>query len=104
MGGWARDVERTRAPSPVRQLVRACLSQAGNSGEVLNYAFGLRAGERGGLPTIGHGGSYMGFQASYTRFPEQQFATWVLCNMGRIRPGPLGLQVADLFLAEQMGR
>ena len=75
-----------------------------NSGEVLNYAFGLRAGERGGLPTIGHGGSYMGFQASYTRFPEQQFATWVLCNMGRIRPGPLGLQVADLFLAEQMGR
>ena len=75
-----------------------------NSGEVLNYAFGLRAGERGGLRTVGHGGSYMGFQASYTRFPEQRFATWVLCNMGRIRPGPLGLQVADLFLAAQMTR
>jgi hypothetical protein len=75
-----------------------------NSGEVLNYAFGLREGERGGLRTVGHGGSYMGFQASYTRFPEQRFATFVLCNMGRIRPGPLGLQVADLFLAAQMTR
>ncbi len=75
-----------------------------NSGEVLNYAFGLREGERGGLRTIGHGGSYMGFQASYTRFPEQRFATFVLCNMGRIRPGPLGLEVADLFLADQMER
>ena len=75
-----------------------------NSGEVLNYAFGIRAGERGGLRTIGHGGSYMGFQASYTRFPEQRFATWVLCNMGSIRPGNLGLEVADLFLADQMAR
>ncbi len=75
-----------------------------NSGEVLNYAFGLRAGERGGLRTIGHGGSYMGFRADYVRFPEQRFAAWVFCNMGRIRPGPLGLQVADLFLAEEMAR
>jgi len=75
-----------------------------NSGEVLNYAFGLQAGERGGLGTVGHGGSYMGFRADYVRFPEQRFATWVLCNMGRINPGPLGLQVADLFLADQMTR
>ena len=37
-------------------------------------------------------------------FPEQRFATWVLCNMGRIRPGNLGLEVADLFLADQMAR
>ena len=59
-----------------------------NSGEVLNYAFGLREGERGGLRTIGHGGSYMGFQASYTRFPEQRFATFVLCNMGVRSPDP----------------
>ena len=75
-----------------------------NSGEVLDYAFGIRAGEHGGLETIGHGGSYMGFQASYVRFPEQGFATWALCNMGDIRPGTLGLEVADLFLAEDMTR
>ncbi len=75
-----------------------------NSGEVLNYAFGLQVGERGGLRTVGHGGSYMGFRADYVRFPEQRFAAWVFCNMGSINPGPLGLAVADLFLAEQMAR
>ena len=75
-----------------------------NSGEVLDYAFGIREDEHGGLKTIGHGGSYMGFQASVVRFPEQGFATWVLCNMGEIRPNGLGLEVADLFLADDMKR
>lgn len=75
-----------------------------NSGEVLDYAFGIREDEHGGLKTIGHGGSYMGFQASFVRFPEQGFATWVLCNMGEIRPSGLGLEVADLFLADDMKR
>ena len=75
-----------------------------NSGEVLDYAFGIREDEHGGLKTVGHGGSYMGFQASYVRFPEQHFATWVLCNMGTIRPSTLGLEVADLFLADQTAR
>jgi len=74
-----------------------------NSGEVLNYAFGLREDERGGLRTVGHGGAYMGFQAIYHRFPEQRFATWVFCNSGRISPNTLALRVADLFLAEEMG-
>ncbi|MCH7934964.1 MAG: hypothetical protein IIC36_13310 [Gemmatimonadetes bacterium] len=43
-------------------------------------------------------------RASFVRFPEQGFATWVLCNMGEIRPSGLGLEVADLFLADDMKR
>jgi hypothetical protein len=63
----------------------------------------IREDEHGGLKTIGHGGSYMGSQA-LVRFPEQGFATWMLCNLGAIRPSTLGLEVADLFLADEMKR
>jgi CubicO group peptidase (beta-lactamase class C family) len=75
-----------------------------NNGEVLNYAFAIEEGEHRGLKTIGHTGSFMGFKAYYVRFPEQRFATWVLCNMGEIVPRDLGLEVAELFLADRMAR
>ena len=74
-----------------------------NSGEVLDYAFAMRHGEHGGLKTVGHTGSFMGFKAYYVRFPEQSFSTWVLCNMGEIVPQQLGLKVADLYLGQEMG-
>ena len=45
----------------------------------------------------------MGFKAYYVRFPEQRFSTWVLCNMGEIVPRDLGLRVAELYLADQIG-
>ena len=75
-----------------------------NNGEVLNYAFAIVEGEHRGLRTLGHTGSFMGFKAYYVRFPEQRLATWVLCNMGEIVPRDLGLEVAELFLADQMVR
>jgi CubicO group peptidase (beta-lactamase class C family) len=73
-----------------------------NSGEVLDYAFAIREGEHRGLQTLGHTGSFMGFKAYYVRFPKQRFSTWVLCNMGDIVPQDLGLEVAELYLGDQM--
>ncbi len=73
-----------------------------NSGEVLDYAFAIREGEHRGLRTLGHTGSFMGFKAYYVRFPDQQFSTFVMCNMNDIVPENLGLEVADLYLADQM--
>jgi len=73
-----------------------------NSGEVLDYAFAISEGKHRGLKTLGHTGSFMGFKAYYVRFPEQRFSTWVLCNMGEIVPQDLGLQVAELYLGDQM--
>jgi len=73
-----------------------------NSGEVLDYAFAIREDEHRGLRTLGHTGSFMGFKAYYVRFPEQQFSTWVLCNMGTIVPQRLGLAVAELYLGDVM--
>ncbi len=73
-----------------------------NSGEVLDYAFAIREGHHRGLRTLSHTGSFMGFKAYYVRFPEQRFSTWVLCNMGTIVPRDLGLEVAELYLADVM--
>ncbi len=73
-----------------------------NNGDVLDYALAIREDEHRGLRTLGHTGSMMGFKAYYVRYPEQQFSTWVLCNMGEIVPAELGAQVAGLYLAELM--
>jgi CubicO group peptidase (beta-lactamase class C family) len=67
-------------------------------------AFAIRQGEHRGLTTWGHSGSYMGFKTSYVRYPEQDFAVWVLCNMGEIAPGEYGRRVAELFLEGAMAR
>ncbi len=73
-----------------------------NSGEVLDYAFAIREGEHRGLRTLGHTGSFMGFKAYYVRFPDQRLSTFVMCNMNDIVPETLGLEVAELYLGDQM--
>jgi len=73
-----------------------------SNGEVLDYALAIREGEHRGLRTLGHTGSMMGFKAYYVRYPEQQFSTWVLCNMGDIVPAELGSRIAELYLSESM--
>ena len=73
-----------------------------NSGETLDYAFALSHGEHRGLPTVGHGGSFMGFRADYVRFPEERFAVAVFCNLGSINPGGPAREVAELYLEPLM--
>jgi CubicO group peptidase (beta-lactamase class C family) len=73
-----------------------------NDGSTLDYALAIREGEHRGLKTLGHTGSFMGFKAYYVRYPEQQFSTWVLCNMGEIVPADLGSRVAELYLSDVM--
>jgi len=80
-----------------KQLQRGKL----NSGEELDYAFGLVHGKYRGLRTIDHGGADAGYWADLLRFPDQHFSVACLCNQGRIQPGELTQKVADIYLAEQ---
>jgi CubicO group peptidase (beta-lactamase class C family) len=73
-----------------------------NDGEVLDYALAIREGQHRGLRTLGHTGSFMGFKAYYVRYPDVQFSTWVLCNMGEIVPDDLASEVAELYLSDLM--
>ncbi len=70
------------------------------SGDTLSYAFALGVGSYRGLKTVAHSGSLGGYRADLKRFPEQRFATAILCNVANVNPGALANQVADLYLAE----
>jgi len=73
-----------------------------NSGEVLDYAFGLEHGTYRGLKTVDHGGADAGYRSDMTRFPEQHVSVAVLCNSAETNPSGLARQVADLVLAREI--
>jgi CubicO group peptidase (beta-lactamase class C family) len=73
-----------------------------NSGEQLDYAFGLTIGKYKGLPTVEHGGADAGYRSGLTRFPEQHFSAAVLCNSADTNPNSLIYQVADVVLAKEL--
>ena len=71
-------------------------------GSVQDYAGGLVLGAYRGLPTVSHGGSWVGFRTYALRFPEQAFAVFVLCNSAGADPGALSRRIADLFLEPEL--
>ena len=73
-----------------------------NSGEQLDYAFGLVVGKYKGLPTVDHGGADAGYRSDLIRFPEQHFSTAVLCNSAETNPSALARQVADIVLTKDL--
>jgi len=72
-----------------------------NSGEKLNYAFGLGVDQYKGLKMISHGGAFVGFRADMIRFPEQNFSVICLANLGSFDPSRLARKVADIYLADE---
>ncbi len=73
-----------------------------NSGEQLDYAFGLVVGKYKGLRTVDHGGADAGYRSDLIRFPDQHFSAAVLCNSADANPTGLVRQVADIVLAKDL--
>ncbi len=73
-----------------------------NSGEQLDYAFGLVESKYKGLPTVDHGGADAGYRSDLTRFPDQHFSAAVLCNSAETNPSALARQVADIVIAKDL--
>ncbi len=69
-------------------------------GEDTGYAFGLVVSEYRGLERVAHGGSFVGYRAQMTRFPERRLSVICLCNRSDSNPTKLAQAVADLFLAD----
>lgn len=70
------------------------------SGDTLTYASGLTLGRYRGLPTVSHGGSFMGYRAELLRFPSHRFSVICLCNLSTSNPTARARKVADLYLAK----
>ena len=73
------------------------------SGDEIDYAMGQVHGAYRGLPTVGHGGSFVGFRAQTLRFPTEGVSLVTLCNRADAAPSPRTLRVADVVLADRLG-
>lgn len=72
-----------------------------NSGEKIDYAFGLVIGDYRGLRIVEHGGAFVGYRAITMRFPDQRFSVILQCNLGSMNPSNLARRVADIYLSDQ---
>jgi len=70
-----------------------------NNGKPINYALGQVVDRYRGLRRVSHGGSWAGFRAYFSRFPEQHTAISVLCNVANGVPSVSATRVADMVLA-----
>lgn len=73
-----------------------------NSGKKLQYASALYLENYKGLPTVSHGGAWVGYRAQLLRFPEQRFSVACLCNLAEANPSRLAHAVADVYLGALM--
>jgi CubicO group peptidase (beta-lactamase class C family)/ketosteroid isomerase-like protein len=69
-----------------------------NSGDELEYAFGLTIGRHRGVPIVQHGGSYAGYRTFFARFPDDEVAVVTLCNAATANPSLLALRSAEVLL------
>ena len=96
---WDQNYYDNRLDGGGQELIRQ-MEELGvlNSGEKLDYAFGLTLTDYRGLHSVHHGGSWYGYRAEMLRFPEQRFSVICLSNLGSMDPSSLCLQVADVYL------
>jgi CubicO group peptidase (beta-lactamase class C family) len=90
LGGYGQDlIEEVTKPGTL------------NSGEVLEYAFGLSIWQYRGLDVVSHSGGWAGYRSQMLRFPKQRLSVICLSNLGSTNPVGLARKVADLYLASQ---
>ncbi len=73
-----------------------------NSGKRLTYASALVLQDYRGLPTVSHGGAWVGYRAQLLRFPKQRFSVACLCNLSGANPTALAREVAAIYLGDLM--
>jgi CubicO group peptidase (beta-lactamase class C family) len=99
---WDQNFYNNKLGGGGDELIQQILSPGVlNSGENLDYAFGLFVNDYRGLRKVSHSGWWVGYTAELMRFPEQKFSVICLTNLNSIHPTKLSLKVADLFLRDQ---
>jgi CubicO group peptidase (beta-lactamase class C family) len=100
---WDRNFYDNRLGTGKQELIQQMLTLGTlNSGKELDYAFGLFIRQHKGLQLVSHGGAWAGYRAEMLRFPEQHLSVICLSNLANLSPSTLALQVAELYLKEQL--
>jgi CubicO group peptidase (beta-lactamase class C family) len=93
------DTAKVGGPAVIKQMGEQGVL---NSGQKLDYAFGLAWGKHRGLKTIGHSGGDAGYRSHVLMFPDQKFAVAILSNFATFAPPLLSQQVAEIYLADKL--
>ena len=72
------------------------------SGDTINYAFGLQVGDYKGMQYVTHGGGNLGFGSDMIRFPEHQTTIIVLSNSTIVNQRALMYTIADIVLSKSL--
>ena len=72
------------------------------NGDTTDYAAGLFSHTYRGLPTIDHGGAFIGYRAELLRFPTEHTSIGILCNDYSAAPEQLAKQVANATLGSRL--
>jgi len=73
-----------------------------NEGTGITYALGVGVSTWRGVQSVSHTGSTGGYRAALYRFPDQNVAVALLCNLGSINPGQTAQRVAALVLGSAL--
>lgn len=92
---YYHNVLGTRGQALIEQLTS---TEPLNDGSANAYAFGLQIGEYGGLKSVSHGGSFIGYRSMLMRIPQRQLSVIMLCNAAEADTGKLSKQIVDLYL------
>ena len=71
------------------------------SGENALYANGQNIGELNGRDRVYHGGGWLGVTTYYSRYPDDQFSTIILCNDVSLSPYDYSRSIEQLYFGEQ---
>jgi CubicO group peptidase (beta-lactamase class C family) len=100
---WDRNFYDNRLGEGGRKLIDRMLVRGKlNSGETIDYAFGLEIETYRGLRVIRHGGGAAGYSTAVVRFPDARFTAIVLSNLGEFSATNVALRVADLYLSDEL--
>ncbi|MFW6198750.1 MAG: serine hydrolase domain-containing protein [Acidobacteriota bacterium] len=104
---WVDNFEASRrgedAPVGGAELAPLMLTRGRlGSGEEIDYAFAIEAGEYRGARTLGHGGALKGFRTDLTWFPDHGVAVAVLCNVADAGPSDRARRIADMLLGDEL--
>jgi CubicO group peptidase (beta-lactamase class C family) len=69
-----------------------------DSGNSIDYGYGLSVDSYRGARTLSHGGLWAGFRSTFLRFPEQGLTVVILGNAHDLDATAMGFRVADLYL------
>ena len=73
-----------------------------NNGDTFGGAYGQFISQHKGIEYIQHGGADAGYRTFFARFPEHNLAVSVFNNASNANPRALALDVADIFLKDQI--